>query len=327
MASAPSARGYTWETPEGWTERSSSGMRLADFQLPGDPAAECYVTRLAGTGGGIEANLNRWRQQMGLEPYASGEIDALERITVLGDEAMLAEMEGSYAGMSGGEGEAGYTLLGVVAEHDGGSVFIKLTAPTDVAKAERDHFIQFCESLAEAGASPMPQASATRGTLPDGHPPVPPAAAGDTTAAPAMEGELTWITPEGWDRGSERPMRTVTFHPQGNEEAECYVISLAGAAGGMTANVNRWLSQMGADNIDDAAVAALPKITVMDQESTLIEADGVYRGMDGVDREGFSLLGVIREAEPQSLFIKFIGPSDLVEAERDNFIAFCESME
>lgn len=326
--SAPTnAPGLSWTTPEGWTERPSSGMRVADFQLPGDESAECYVTQLGGTGGGLEANLNRWRDQVGLAPYGPGEVDALERIDVLGTKAVYAEMEGSYAGMSEGEGKAGFTLLGVVAEKSGSSVFIKLTAPSAIAEAERENFKEFCKSLNESGTGASMPPLTLGGGLPSGHPPVAPQTNTTPPPAPSMDEELTWVTPEGWTRGSERPMRMVTYHPKGNEDAECYIITLAGEAGGLAANVNRWLVQIGEDALDETAIAALPTVTMMGQPATLVEAEGNFRGMDGASREGYRLLGAIRESSDQSIFVKFTGPSDLVEAEKDAFIAFCESIE
>ena len=74
-APAPEAQGspLSWTLPPGWQELQASGMRLANLRPAGHPDAECTLVILGGDGGGLEANVNRWRrEQMGLEPLAPG---------------------------------------------------------------------------------------------------------------------------------------------------------------------------------------------------------------------------------------------------------------
>jgi hypothetical protein len=48
------------DVPAGRQQVASSTMRLANFQVAGRYDAECQLTILAGAGGGVGANVNRW---------------------------------------------------------------------------------------------------------------------------------------------------------------------------------------------------------------------------------------------------------------------------
>lgn len=144
-AGAPSAAGTAgdaadaplrWTVPDGWTEGPARQMRVVTFVPAGTTGVECYVTLLAGSGGGLAANVNRWRQQIGLAAATPAEIDALATLDVLGVKARLVEIT------SGANG-----VLGLVAETGAQTVFVKMTGPPDVLKAQRERFLAFCRSL------------------------------------------------------------------------------------------------------------------------------------------------------------------------------------
>src|SRR5262245_48698828 len=63
-----------WTAPKGWKELAGSGMRVASFSVPGK--AEMSVVTLPGDAGGELANVNRWRNQIGLPPLDQKALDA-----------------------------------------------------------------------------------------------------------------------------------------------------------------------------------------------------------------------------------------------------------
>jgi hypothetical protein len=140
------ASGLTWSAPAGWLEQGDRPMREVTFTPAGQTDVECYVAVLGGRAGGVEANLNRWRDQMGRPPLTSAEIEALPRLEALGREGTLIEIEGDFTGMEGAT-HAGSILLGFVVERDADAVFVKLTGPAEAARAERGRFESFCRSL------------------------------------------------------------------------------------------------------------------------------------------------------------------------------------
>jgi len=136
----------TWQAPEGWVRMPSTPIRIANFHV-GDPAnAECYISVLPGNAGGIEANIARWRMQMGQPArLAPDEIAALPSIAVLGRRAPLVEVTGHFADPD--KSSASDMLLGTVCELETQTVFAKMVGAEATVRAERDAFIAFCASI------------------------------------------------------------------------------------------------------------------------------------------------------------------------------------
>ena len=146
--STPVDAPFTWQVPEGWQKALDRAMRLVTYTF-GSSGAECYVVLLAGEAGGPEANINRWRKQVGQPALTPEEFAALPRITVLGTQAPMVEASGTFVGM-GEQEQPGYLLLGVAASFDGQSVFVKMVGPEADVRAQRDAFVRFCESFERA---------------------------------------------------------------------------------------------------------------------------------------------------------------------------------
>jgi len=132
-----------WEAPESWTKAPDRAMRLVTFTMGAENPAECYITTLSGAAGGVEANANRWREQMGQPALDLEAVAALPTIPVLGKEAALVEV---YTSSTGGD-QDGRGLLGVICELDDQVVFVKMVGPQTTVQAEKDRFVAFCGSL------------------------------------------------------------------------------------------------------------------------------------------------------------------------------------
>ncbi|MGF1635306.1 MAG: hypothetical protein ACFCVE_15770 [Phycisphaerae bacterium] len=131
-----------WHPPAGWRAVDAGvPMRLATYRTgPAPDAVEVTVTSLGGDGGGLLANVNRWRRQLGLPPAAD--------VAALGDS--LEAFEGS--GVSGhlvriDAGERG--LAGAVISPAGSesTYFVKATAPAEAIKAARPEIFTFARSF------------------------------------------------------------------------------------------------------------------------------------------------------------------------------------
>jgi hypothetical protein len=101
---------------------------------------------------------------------------------------------------------------------------------------------------------------------------------------------------------------------------------MGGSAGGIDMNVNRWLDQVGNPALKPAEISQLPKIDVLGAKGVLIESYGTYSGMGDESKKGAGLLGIVCMLDGRAVFVKFIGPADLVKREKDNFIAFSRSL-
>ena len=146
-----------WQAPDGWVDAGTKGLRLANFTMGPAGEAECYVTVLGGTAGGVAMNVNRWRAQIGLPEATEQEIAALPTVSMLGGEAVLVDVEGTYGGMTddvhtGADSRESYKLLGAIAQRPNDAVFVKMTGPAGVVAAERDNFLAFAGSIRDAAA-------------------------------------------------------------------------------------------------------------------------------------------------------------------------------
>ena len=139
--------GVTFSAPDNWQDLGSNGMRQAQFRLApveGDAAdGEVNVFYFGPqSGGGVEANLQRWIGQITL-PDGGDPGSRAERssFTADGMPGHIVSLDGSYKSGGGrpmgggGETLPDYRLVGVVIEGPQGSVFFKLTGPAATARA------------------------------------------------------------------------------------------------------------------------------------------------------------------------------------------------
>lgn len=307
-------RVFDYELPEGWVELALTQDRLVNVRPAGDPEAACTLTFLQGSAGGLEANVNRWRGQLGAEPLSGAAIAALPTHPLLGRTATVVEASGTFKGM-GDTNLPGFALLGLIVSEPGGSLFLKFTGPEARVATEREHFLAFAGSLHLAqDHSTAPDVSAAAPHGPD-------------DGTPHAEAHLSWTAPEGWREAAPRAMREVTFTVGQAGEAECYITRLGGDAGGLVANLSRWCSQFSRPALTQAQIDALPRAEMLGTTVPVLELDGSFEGMNGTVQQEQALLGVAYIHPEESVFVKFVGPESVVKVERERFLAFVKSIE
>jgi hypothetical protein len=137
--------GLTYQKPEGWKERPDPrGVRLVTFQVTdGDQTAEVGVTSLPGAAGGLLANGNRWRDQVGLKPLREDQLkDEASSIQVSGK-------TGTYLDMTGPEKEGRSTqrILGIALEYGDKTWFFTMKGPKDFVGKQKSAFEAFMQSV------------------------------------------------------------------------------------------------------------------------------------------------------------------------------------
>jgi hypothetical protein len=141
----------------------------------------------------------------------------------------------------------------------------------------------------------------------------------DTTNAPK------WTVPDGWTFVPGKEMRFASFkvsaeHP----DVELSIVPLAGTAGSLMENVNRWRKQLG-----------LPPTEPKDLQNIMTSGDlsGTPVGLfdmngptptDGKPQQ--RLLAAIVPQPTQTWFFKLVGPVDVVTAQKANFDSFIHSL-
>lgn len=152
------APGLTFTAPTEWKAvATSSSMRVAQFALPraaGDAAdGELVVYYFGGSGGSVDANIERWIGQMEQpDKRPSSAVARRDARTINGLKVTLVDVSGTYvAEMSPGSGQLhnnpGYRLRAAVIETSNGPYFIKLTGPAKTIAAFEKQYEAFLSSV------------------------------------------------------------------------------------------------------------------------------------------------------------------------------------
>lgn len=143
---ATPSRGLTYQTPPGWLPGRMSAMRKAAFLLPsGSPSDAVTVTSFpagAGQMGDVQANVQRWAGQVGMQvPAGDGLAELTEPITVGGVQGTYVELE------SPDSSERRVSLYVAMVERQGQVWFFKMIGDRDVVSSQRQAFRDFLGSV------------------------------------------------------------------------------------------------------------------------------------------------------------------------------------
>jgi hypothetical protein len=139
-APAASANKPNWQVPAGWQEVAAGQFLVAKFTLTGDGGATAAVnvSSSPGDGGGLAANVDRWRGQLGLSPST----DSLAPpVDIAGGKASLVDFSGTDARTS-----QPARLVGIVVSLPDQTWFYKLMGDAKVVESQKDAFTQFVKS-------------------------------------------------------------------------------------------------------------------------------------------------------------------------------------
>lgn len=156
-ASIGTGGGLQWNMPTGWETGPERSMRLVTYIIKaaeGDTdSAECAVFYFgASSGGGTEANIQRWAGQFeqpdGGDSMEKAKIEETEKG---GIKTTIIDLTGTYLGsdamvQSTGD-KSGYRLLGAIIEGPEGSVFFKFTGKENTIAASDKAFRNMMSSI------------------------------------------------------------------------------------------------------------------------------------------------------------------------------------
>jgi hypothetical protein len=134
-----------WAVPSGWKEIPGGQFLVAKFLVTGAANAQAgvNVSMSSNDGGGMLANVNRWRTtQLGLGPVTEADLPKeIQTIDLPGGKASLVDLTGQDA-RSGQQTR----LLAVVIPRSGETWFYKLMGNPEVVQQEKDAFMKFVQS-------------------------------------------------------------------------------------------------------------------------------------------------------------------------------------
>ena len=284
-----------WQAPEDWKQEKASQFLTAAYALPG--GGRVTVSKLGGDGGGLAANLNRWRGQVGLKPLADKDVtgqplkiaDSAEVMQLfnLTSEDSAADAEGILAG-----------VLPLKAE----TWYFKFTGPVGVLRKTEAVFAGFLRSVRIAGS----QKSAP-------------------VSAPVGVKKVTVTPPDGWKPSEGSSMRAASFSIAGPDgtSADVSVIPIPGDSGSVLDNVNRWRSQL---QLAPLAAADDPALGKKEESpageifvSEMTSNEPILNGKKA------TIASAILKRPGVTWFFKITGDASLVQANLGEFATFVRS--
>jgi hypothetical protein len=134
-----------WTIPSDWQPLPPSQFLVAEFVIAGTSGAkaEVNVAKLNGEGGGLLANVNRWRGQLGLPPVTQE--DELSEIVGSMDVANGRAQIMDFTGTDSKTGKP-TRLVGAIVPQNGQTWFYKLMGDETIVAQQKDAFIKFIQS-------------------------------------------------------------------------------------------------------------------------------------------------------------------------------------
>jgi hypothetical protein len=135
---------------------------------------------------------------------------------------------------------------------------------------------------------------------------------------------ITWTKPAVWEEHAPSEMRQGSFLARGPDgaTADVSVTAFPGTAGGLESNLNRWRGQVGLPPLGGDELRQATRPITADQVQG-IQVD--YPSPKG-SKESARILGAVFQTPELAWFVKMTGPPALVEAQKESFTAFVQSL-
>jgi hypothetical protein len=147
-----------------------------------------------------------------------------------------------------------------------------------------------------------------------------------------MAGEFTFTRPPKWEwiesTSKMRKAQLKVTDPDSKTSAEvAFYYFGTGGAGGVEANVERWLGQFAEPR--DQINAKIEHTTVGKTKVTYVQAEGTYKsGMPGgptTPNPRYALFGAILESDDGNVYVKMTGPKEFAKSLVEEFKKMVES--
>lgn len=291
----------SWVMPEQWGENPGmSGMMAGSFHIktPLGPRGRIGVMPFRES---VETTqiVNMFARELGHPDYNESSVQSLVAHKTLGDRSFeVIRLED----MSGEEAPPKTALLALY-RHNAQTWLFPFIADRELIDKEMENFYSFLQSTTlRAGKTPV------RAIAPS-LPPAQPASSGH---------QPTWEAPEHWERKPATQMRVGNYAVTNDagEALDFSITSFPGEVGGILANVNRWLGQVGMSPTDEQGLSQYLSDRMIDEKpAKLVLAES--------DEQ--ALYAAILLHKGRSWFLKLMGDVDLARAEKENFLGLIDS--
>ena len=324
-SSASERPAVPWTVPAGWEEKPASGMRVASYGVkrPDGRSVDISVVAMGGGAGGELENVNRWRDQIGLEPATEADLAGLRSIIPAGNrQVVMYELDGKKAVL---DGKYPARTLAAILPAGEMTVFFKITGESALVAEQKPQFLAWLKSVdtGGGGGESAPEASASSSASAPAPASASAVSGGSERASGGggggADGLPNWQVPSSWKAAGPKPMRLASFDiPDAAGNGDVSISKLSGNGGGLLANVNRWRGQVGLAPLEAGALAANSKTV-----ATAGGDSGTWVELVGTEK---TILGAIVARGEVSWFFKLTAPAPVAAKNRDAFEQFVRSI-
>ncbi len=124
----------SYQKPTNWKELPPTPPRQASFQVKED--GDISIIAFPGEVGGNLANINRWREQIGLSPINNEDLPTITETIMMGDSpALIVHIENQES------------ILAAILPQGSKTWFVKFRGPSDIVSSEKATFLQFLQTI------------------------------------------------------------------------------------------------------------------------------------------------------------------------------------
>ena len=290
-----------WELPDQWGENPGMGGIMAgSFHIKTDDGPQGRIGVMPFRDS-VETSqvVNMFARELGHRDYNQSTVDQVLQKKELGGRSFeLIRLEDKAS-----EEETQRTALLALHRQDGQTWLFPFIANKKLVNEQLDNFYAFLSSTTlRAGKTPV------RAVAPS----LPPAQPASSPHQP------TWEAPPHWERKPSTQMRIGNYAVSNDagDSLDFSITSFPGQVGGILANVNRWLGQVGIEATDEEGLKQyLSDRTVDEKPAKLVLAES----------EDQALYAAILFHKGRSWFLKLMGERSLAQTEKDNFLRLVDS--
>lgn len=142
------------------------------------------------------------------------------------------------------------------------------------------------------------------------------------------QANIQWDVPAGWVEKKGGGMRVVSFVSDKYKNIDVSIVSLGGMAGGVDANITRWLGQLNLAELDAKVLSKwknkIERVTSQGGHNlTLIDFTQLQKNNA---KDSSSMMAAIANINGNTVFIKMMGPLNEVKQNQKSFRQLCASL-
>jgi hypothetical protein len=290
-----------WQLPEQWGENTGMGGIMAGsfhIKTKEGPQGRIGVMPFRET---VETSqiVNMFARELGHPDYNQSTVGQILQKKELGGRTFeFIQLEDRTS-----EDETQRAAMLALYRQDAQTWLFPFIANRKLVNEQLDNFYTFLGSTTlRAGKTPV------RAVAPS----LPPA------QAPTASYQPTWEAPAHWERKTSTQIRIGNYAVtnEAGQSLDFSITSFPGQVGGILANVNRWLGQVGIEQTDEEGLKQyLSDRTVDEKPAKLVLAES----------EDQALYAAILFHKDRSWFLKLMGDRALAQTEKENFLGLVDS--